>query len=62
MSRKVVKRWDSQRGAISTEYIIILILVALSLIVVVGKFGKSLMAKFGESENDVNTQINKQSQ
>lgn len=57
MNRKLVKR-NRQLGAISTEYIIILILVALSLIVVVGKFGKSLMTKFGDSENSVNTSIN----
>lgn len=57
MNRKMVKR-NRQLGAISTEYIIILILVALSLIVVVGKFGKSLMTKFGDSENSVNTSIN----
>lgn len=58
MNRKLEKRWDRQRGAISTEYIIILMLVALSLIAIVGKFGKTLMTKFTDSESSVNSQIN----
>lgn len=56
-NRKRMRRLDSQSG-IATEYIIILVLVAVSLIAIVGKFGKSLITKFTDADSTVNSKVN----
>lgn len=62
MNRKLEKRWDRQRGAISTEYIIVLMLVAVSMIAITSKFGGTLIKKLTGAEETVNNQVNNQGQ
>jgi Flp pilus assembly pilin Flp len=60
MVRSLVKRSRKDRGISSVEYIIILVLVALTGIAVFKLFGGTIKTKMTTANDTVNSQVNPQ--
>jgi Flp pilus assembly pilin Flp len=60
MVRSLVKRSRKDRGISSVEYIIILVLVALTGIAVFKLFGTTIKTKMTTANDNVNTNVNPQ--
>jgi Flp pilus assembly pilin Flp len=60
MVRNLVKRARKDRGISSVEYIIILVLVALTGIAVFKLFGGTIKTKMTTANDTVNSQVNPQ--
>ena len=60
MVRNLVKRARKDRGISSVEYIIILVLVALTGIAVFKLFGGTIKNKMTTANDNVNTNVNPQ--
>ena len=57
LKQALVAFHNDQDGATSTEYIIVLILIACIIIGIVGAFGSVLSQKFTDAKNEVDTKV-----
>ncbi len=57
MKNLMMKLHNEEDGATSTEYIILLILIACFVIAIVKVFGSTISSKFGSANTAVTTQV-----